>query len=184
MTEIIADKATYTISEFAKLKKVAYSTVVGWIKKGHLPEAFQQGDGDITIKRWRVPKEALQKGDQKMTSLDFAQKMGVSYHTVMRWLRMGIVPGATKNRRDWEVPEEALSMEKPKAGPKTSGDSIVRTIAESKAVAELQALLKEERQERATLWAQHVELLEKYAALRGKYDKIIEVRKELPKEGA
>lgn len=119
-----------------------------------------------------------------MTSWEFAQKMGVSYHTVMRWIRFGIVPGAVKDGRDWVVPEEALSMEKPKAGPKTSGDHIVRTIAESKTIAELHATIKEERQERATLWAQHVELLEKYAALLGRYEKVVGFPKELPKEGA
>lgn len=119
-----------------------------------------------------------------MTSWDFAQKMGVSYHTVMRWLRMGIVPGATKNRRDWEVPEEALQMPLPRPGPKTSGDGIVRTREESKVVADLQATLQFERQERATLWDQHVELMEKYASLRGKYDNLVEASKELPKEGA
>lgn len=50
---------TLTVSEFARLMGVKYQTVAYWLEKGIVPGAFQQGDGKITIKRWRIPKSAL-----------------------------------------------------------------------------------------------------------------------------
>lgn len=51
---------TLTVSEFAKLMGVKYQTVVWWLQKGQVPGAYQQGDGEITIKRWRIPRQALE----------------------------------------------------------------------------------------------------------------------------
>lgn len=46
--------------------------------------------------------------------------MGVTYHCVIRWLRKGMVPGAVKRNfgklHYWEIPMEALKMERPKGG--------------------------------------------------------------------
>lgn len=59
-----------------------------------------------------------------MTATVFAEKMGVDYSTVMRWLRRKIVPGAVLRESPdrgkwWEIPESALQMERPKwGGPK------------------------------------------------------------------
>lgn len=56
------------------------------------------------------------------TAVKFAGEMGVSYPTVMRWLRQKLVPGAqleeTLTGNVWQIPESALKMEKPKAGRK------------------------------------------------------------------
>lgn len=59
-----------------------------------------------------------------MTATAFAEKMGVNFSTVMRWLRRKIVPGAVLRESPdrgkwWEIPESALQMERPKwGGPK------------------------------------------------------------------
>ena len=52
-------KLSYTPSEFAKLMGVSDGTVRQWLARGEVPGAYQQGDGVITIKRWRIPHEAL-----------------------------------------------------------------------------------------------------------------------------
>lgn len=65
-----------------------------------------------------------------MTAVAFANAMDVNYTTVMRWLRLGIVPGAAQiepvpGMRVWQIPESALQMKLPKPGPargtKTTG---------------------------------------------------------------
>ena len=101
-----------------------------------------------------------------MNSMEFAEKMGVSYHSAMRWLRLGIVPGAVKvgPRQEWDVPEEALKMEKPRPGPKYKEGAIIKTRDESRQVLEL-------RKELADLNKRHMDQMEKYAGLLGKYDK-------------
>lgn len=58
-----------------------------------------------------------------MTAVEFAKEMGYDYSTVMRWLRDDIVPGAdflpiNEKFGVWRIPEEALKMEKPRAGRK------------------------------------------------------------------
>lgn len=61
-----------------------------------------------------------------MTATVFAEKMGVDYSTVIRWLKRKLVPGATLQESPdrgkwWEIPEKALQMERPKwGGPKKS----------------------------------------------------------------
>ncbi len=63
-----------------------------------------------------------------MTATVFAEEMGVSYPTVVRWLKRKLVPGAElKQSPDrgkwWEIPEEALTMARPKPGPKTNAEA-------------------------------------------------------------
>ena len=53
------EKLSYTPGEFAKLMGVSDGAVRDWLRKGKIPGAYQQGDGDITPKRWRIPHEAL-----------------------------------------------------------------------------------------------------------------------------
>ena len=57
-----------------------------------------------------------------MTATEFAKIKGVSYRTVLNWLRQGLIPGAVEKisaqGKYWEVPAAALQMEKPKRGAK------------------------------------------------------------------
>lgn len=57
-----------------------------------------------------------------MTASEFAKKKGVSYRTVLNWIRQGLVPGAVERNsakgKYWEVPTAALQMEQPKRGAK------------------------------------------------------------------
>jgi len=62
-----------------------------------------------------------------MTARTFADEMGVNYRTALSWLRGGLVPGAEEKTSPvgtyWEIPDTALSMEKPKPGPKPKSES-------------------------------------------------------------
>lgn len=57
-----------------------------------------------------------------MTASEFAKKKGVSYRTVLNWIRQGLIPGAIEKNsvkgKYWDVPSAALQMEKPKRGAK------------------------------------------------------------------
>jgi len=58
-----------------------------------------------------------------MTVREFAEKMGRTYETIIRWLAKDMVPGAyreeiTETLSIWRIPESALQMEIPKSGPK------------------------------------------------------------------
>ena len=58
-----------------------------------------------------------------MTAVAFAEAMDVDYTTVMRWLRNQLVPGAKQiepipGMTIWQIPEDALQLERPKSGPK------------------------------------------------------------------
>jgi len=61
------------------------------------------------------------------TAVKFAGEMGISYPTMVRWLKRGLVPGATLEETPagsyWQIPESALTMERPKVGrkPKAKG---------------------------------------------------------------
>ncbi len=61
------------------------------------------------------------------TAVKFAGEMGISYPTIVRWLKRGIVPGAileeTPAGSYWQIPESALTMERPKAGRKPKAES-------------------------------------------------------------
>jgi len=60
--------------------------------------------------------------DEFMTAQVFAEEMGVHYRTALSWLRNGLVPGAVERETPmgnyWQIPLDALQMEKPKPGPK------------------------------------------------------------------
>jgi len=65
----------------------------------------------------------MKKDGRVMTATVFAEEMGVSYPTVVRWLKRRLVPGAVLRESPdrgkwWEIPEAALAMERPKTGPK------------------------------------------------------------------
>jgi predicted site-specific integrase-resolvase len=57
-----------------------------------------------------------------LTAQKFAEKMGVHYRTVLNWLNKGLIPGAEEKQTPmgnyWEIPLSALTMERPKPGPK------------------------------------------------------------------
>lgn len=92
----MSDEKTYSISEFAQLMKVTYNTVRYWANQGFIPGAYQQGDGIITLKRWRIPKEAL---DMKRPKRGRASKGGIIKSKVEGELRIEL---ADLNRRHTE----------------------------------------------------------------------------------
>ena len=57
-----------------------------------------------------------------MTAVQFAKRMDVDYSTVIRWLKLKLVPGAILEETPigtyWQIPESSLEMERPKAGRK------------------------------------------------------------------
>lgn len=57
-----------------------------------------------------------------LTPRQFAEEMGINYRTALNWLEAGYVPGAVRREvlagNYWEVPADALRMERPKRGPK------------------------------------------------------------------
>ncbi len=60
---------------------------------------------------------------QKMlTAKQFAEHMEINYRTALNWLEAHLVPGAERKESligsHWEIPQEALRMERPKPGPK------------------------------------------------------------------
>jgi predicted site-specific integrase-resolvase len=60
-----------------------------------------------------------------MNAKKFAEAMEVEYATVIRWLKAGLVPGAELREvmpgvKWWEIPYDALKMERPRAGRKRS----------------------------------------------------------------
>jgi hypothetical protein len=61
--------------------------------------------------------------ERMMTAVTFAEEMNVDYATVIRWLKLGIVPGAdlqepVPGMKVWQIPESALQMKRPLAGRK------------------------------------------------------------------
>ena len=77
----------------------------------------------------------MKKGQIEMlTARQFSERAGVSYPTVMKWLKAGLVPGAKLNENTplgtyWEIPATSVGkVEKEKPGPKpktnaSNGDS-------------------------------------------------------------
>src|SRR4051794_13292708 len=57
-----------------------------------------------------------------MTAKQFAEQMAINYRTALNWLEAGLVPGAERRSSPigeyWEIPEAALTMDRPKPGPK------------------------------------------------------------------
>lgn len=60
------------------------------------------------------------ENERMLTAVQFANEAGISYTTVMKWLRKGLVPGAAKKEDHrgeyWDIPASALAMERPKTG--------------------------------------------------------------------
>jgi hypothetical protein len=62
--------------------------------------------------------------ERMMTAVGFAEAMNVDYATVIRWLKLGIVPGAdlqepVPGMKVWQIPESAVhTMERPLPGRK------------------------------------------------------------------
>jgi len=59
-----------------------------------------------------------------LTARKFAQRAGITYPTVMAWLRKGLIPGAKLTEDSplgsfWQIPAESLNkVQKQKTGPK------------------------------------------------------------------
>lgn len=57
-----------------------------------------------------------------MTAREFAEKKDVTYHTVIRWIGQGLIPGAelvevVPGLKIWQIPVEAAdTIKPPKAG--------------------------------------------------------------------
>ena len=64
------------------------------------------------------------KEEPVMTARIFSKRMDVNYRTALNWLEAGLVPGARRRPSPvgeyWEIPESALTMERPRPGPKPS----------------------------------------------------------------
>lgn len=64
------------------------------------------------------------KQTQMLTARQFAEKMAINYRTALNWLEAGLVSGAVRRASlvgdHWEVPPDALNMERPKRGPKAA----------------------------------------------------------------
>jgi hypothetical protein len=59
---------------------------------------------------------------QMLTAKQFAERMKINYRTALNWLEGQLVPGAERKESligsHWEIPVDALRMERPKPGPK------------------------------------------------------------------
>jgi hypothetical protein len=60
-----------------------------------------------------------------MTAVEFAKAMDYDYSTIVRWLKLGLVPNAefmpiseSKKFGIWRIPESALEMTPPRLGRK------------------------------------------------------------------
>ena len=63
------------------------------------------------------------KPTDMLTARTFAKEKGVSYTTIMAWLRGGLIPGATQEETPmgmvWQIPAASLEkVERRKPGPK------------------------------------------------------------------
>jgi hypothetical protein len=67
------------------------------------------------------------KPTDMLTARTFAKEKGVSYTTIMAWLRGGLIPGATQEETPmgmvWQIPASSLEkVERRKPGPKPATD--------------------------------------------------------------
>jgi hypothetical protein len=68
------------------------------------------------------------KPTDMLTARTFAKEKGVSYTTIMAWLRDGLIPDATQEETPmgmvWQIPASSLEkVERRKPGPKPAGDT-------------------------------------------------------------
>jgi hypothetical protein len=76
----------------------------------------------------------MKKGHVEMlTARQFSERAQVSYPTVMKWLRAGLIPGAKLNENTplgtyWEIPATSVGkITKQKPGPKPKNTSAVES---------------------------------------------------------
>jgi hypothetical protein len=67
------------------------------------------------------------KTERMLTARTFAREKGISYTTVMAWLRSGLIPGAEQQETPmgmvWQIPQSSLDLvERQKPGPKPQTD--------------------------------------------------------------
>jgi hypothetical protein len=67
------------------------------------------------------------KPTDMLTARTFAKEKGVSYTTIMAWLRDGLIPGAAQEEtpigKVWQIPASSLEkVERRKPGPKPPTD--------------------------------------------------------------
>jgi hypothetical protein len=68
------------------------------------------------------------KPTDMLTARTFAKEKGVSYTTIMAWLRDGLIPDATQEETPmgmvWQIPASSLEkVERRKPGPKPTSDT-------------------------------------------------------------
>jgi len=68
------------------------------------------------------------KSTDMLTARTFAKEKGVSYTTIMAWLRDGLIPGAAQEETPmgmvWQIPASSLEkVERRKPGPKPAIDA-------------------------------------------------------------
>lgn len=81
-----------------------------------------------------------------LTAVQFANEAGISYTTIMKWLRRGLVPGAAKKEDHrgeyWDIPASALAMERPKMGRPSKAEQAEKLTAAKKAAKPKARLVK------------------------------------------
>lgn len=109
-----------------------------------------------------------------MNVKEFAKRRKVNEQTVRKWVRNGRIEGVTTDHLGrLVIPEEALAncplpVRKTVFNP---GFTEVELKMKKTIVDQRDQEIAEIRAERATLFAQHMELLTKYAGLQGRFDK-------------
>jgi hypothetical protein len=68
------------------------------------------------------------KPTDMLTARTFAKEKGISYTTIMAWLRDGLIPGAAQEETPmgmvWQIPASSLEkVERRKPGPKPATDA-------------------------------------------------------------
>lgn len=65
-----------------------------------------------------------------LTAKQFAERMEINYRTALNWLEANLVPGAERKESlvgsHWEIPHEALKMERPRPGPKPKSNGAAK----------------------------------------------------------
>lgn len=117
-----------------------------------------------------------------MNVKEFAKRRKVNEQTVRKWVRNGRIEGWTTDHLGrLDIPESALAncplpVRKVVFNP---GYSEVELKMKKTIIDQRDQELAEVKAERATLFAQHMELLTKHAGLRGKCDQLeIDLEKE------
>jgi hypothetical protein len=76
---------------------------------------------------------------EMLTAKKFAQRAGITYPTMMAWLKKGLVPGAVLKEdsnfgKYWEIPATSLDeVQKQKTGPKPAIGTVEANPAKKRA---------------------------------------------------